>query len=164
MKFALEKTELIYFTKRDTNDPGPSLSCGNVTVTPVEELRYLRVWLDPKLNWTKHLTQINQKSYQRLFHLHAVCKIFWGISRKTVRSFYVGAVRPVMEHSALAGWMSLKEDGTHFQRFKGKCSWWSPGGVFSTPRSLLKLKSSLIPMNTHLRKRAMETLIRIRSS
>jgi len=56
MEFNLSKSELIYFTRtrRMRTDTLNILGEGNPGLVPVESARFLGVWLDRKLSFTKY--------------------------------------------------------------------------------------------------------------
>jgi hypothetical protein len=60
MEFAPEKSELVHLTCTRTA-PTTRVRLGQQTITPVQEARFLGVWIDRKLKWKGHLNAIKQK-------------------------------------------------------------------------------------------------------
>jgi hypothetical protein len=55
MKFAPQKYELIYFTTATKkHNLQASIRVGGIEKLLLEQVRVLRVWLDPKLKWGAH--------------------------------------------------------------------------------------------------------------
>ena len=60
MIFEPDKSELIHFTRERTAN-ALELIIGNVTLILIESGRFLRVWLDRKLNFKAYLGAIKKK-------------------------------------------------------------------------------------------------------
>ena len=60
MTFAPEKSELIYFSRAQAAPQQKVRLTGN-TIKPVESARFLGVWLDRKLRWSRYLKKITAK-------------------------------------------------------------------------------------------------------
>ena len=52
----LEKTEYIFFCARPIKVK-PTLEIDNVTLRPVESVKFLGLWLDQNLNWNIHVNK-----------------------------------------------------------------------------------------------------------
>src|ERR1700686_129771 len=62
--FAPDKYKLIHFTKRRKDPDGDLASTVRINaheVQPVESLRVLGVWVDPKMDWKSHVTKATEK-------------------------------------------------------------------------------------------------------
>ena len=62
MKFAPEKYELLYFSRRRTDNLQLSLTLGEVVLQPKEEVCILGLYYDSKLLWRKHQKIMLQKA------------------------------------------------------------------------------------------------------
>jgi len=60
MEFALEKSELVHLTRARVAPTTP-VRLDQQVITPVQEARFLGVWIDRKLKWKGHLNAIKRK-------------------------------------------------------------------------------------------------------
>ena len=60
MTFAPEKSELMHFT-RAQKPAGQEIRLSGKVVRPTESARFLGVWLDRKLRWTRYFKQLKVK-------------------------------------------------------------------------------------------------------
>jgi hypothetical protein len=66
IKFALEKSELLYFSR--AYKACLLLVCFNNTiVSPVDSARFLGVWLNRKLSWRAHIAKVKGKIMTQMF-------------------------------------------------------------------------------------------------
>ena len=68
MEFAPEKSKLLHLTHARAVPTTP-IRLDDQTITPIQEARFLRVWVDRKLKWTGHLTAIKRKFATQQFAL-----------------------------------------------------------------------------------------------
>ena len=60
MEFAPKKSELLHLT-RTRVAPRTVVRLGQQEIHPVQEARFLGIWLDYKLKWKGHLVVVKQK-------------------------------------------------------------------------------------------------------
>ena len=78
MKFAPEKYELLYFSRRRTDNLQLSLRLGEVVLQPKEEVRFLGLHYDSKLLWKIHQKIMLQKASKYLSALSRTTFFTWG--------------------------------------------------------------------------------------
>jgi len=73
---------------------------GNPGLAPVESARFLGVWLDRKLSFTKHQKIILQKMETQKLALERLAGKTWGVRLDRARQIYTMVVRSVMSYGA----------------------------------------------------------------
>ena len=79
-------------------------------VRPTESARFLEVWLDRKLRWTRHLKQLKVKMATQQLALTKLAASTWGVSLSKARTLYTQVVRTALAYGASA-WHSPAVDG-----------------------------------------------------
>lgn len=82
----------MHFTwKKHTN---PAIRFGEQTITPRSELRWIGLWLDPKLSSSAHIVRMKQKGLQKLGQLSRLKRCYWVSSPKETRKPIDSVLRP----------------------------------------------------------------------
>jgi hypothetical protein len=69
-------------------------------ITPVQEARFLGVWIDRKLKWKGHLTAIKRKFATQQFALTRLTVSAWGYSLLCAREIYTKVIHSTIAYSA----------------------------------------------------------------
>ena len=99
MQFAPGKSELLHFT-RAHQAPTQRVKLGDTSIKPVESARFLGVWLDRKLRWTRHLKQLKIKMATQQFALTKLAASTWGVSISRARELYTKVIRSALAFEA----------------------------------------------------------------
>lgn len=130
-------------------------------IQPSFQLRYLGVWLDPKLIWVTHIKQIFQKVSERLCKARSICKMFWGIFRETMRLFHKCAVLPSFGYAALC-WCDISAFKIqNLRRLQKRALLLITGAMKTTTTSVLEIESQILPLEMHLRKKVFKSYLRM---
>ena len=116
MAFAPEKSELIHFT-RARAAATQSIRLGVTTLPPTESARFLGIWLDRKLRWRRHLTELRTRAARATPALTRLASSAWGCGFQGARQIYTMAIRSAMAY--------------------GASSWHTPAGG-TTPRGIAR--------------------------
>lgn len=68
MRFDKAKYKLLHLTRTKT-EPTEPVRLGEVVLTPESKVRVLRVWLDRRLNWNRHMEEIRKKMKRQILSL-----------------------------------------------------------------------------------------------
>lgn len=101
-----QNRSLAFFCTKSRNN-SMKLAFEGKIVSLNEKCDILGVLLHRKLCWTSHTRHISQKASFRFCKLKTICRMFWGISRHTMRLSRIGAVMPVLNFAALS-WSTVK--------------------------------------------------------
>jgi hypothetical protein len=101
MEFAPQKSELIHFTRAHKPVKHP-IRLADAAVEPVEEARFLGVWLDRKLGWKAHLKRVKAKMATQQLALTKLAASAWGCSTRRAREIYTKVIRSAIAYGAAA--------------------------------------------------------------
>jgi retron-type reverse transcriptase len=99
MEFEPEKSELIHLTRARAAPTTPVLLDQRV-ITPLQEARFLGVWIDRKLKWKGHLKAIKRKFATQQFALTRLAASAWGCSLLRAREIYTKVIRSAVAYGA----------------------------------------------------------------
>jgi hypothetical protein len=156
MEFAPEKSELLHLTRAHAAPMTP-VHLDNQTIQPVQEARFLGVWIDRKLKWKGHLNAIKRKFATQQFALTRLAASAWGCTLLRAREVYTKVIR-----SAIAYGAGVWHHPTTNQRVKGiakklatmqsKCLRVVAGAYRATPVRLLEVETATPPLDLYLDK------------
>ena len=101
MQFEPAKSELMHFT-RTRAAAQDTLLTGGVTLRPVQEARFLGVWLHRKLLWGSHLRELRKKLSLQKSALTGIAASTWGCSLERAREVYTKVIRAAIAYGAVA--------------------------------------------------------------
>jgi hypothetical protein len=99
MKFAPEKSELVHLTRAHAAPTTP-VHLDEQVITPVQEARFLGVWIDRKLKWKGHLMAIKRKFATQQFALTRLAASAWACSLLRAREVYTKVIRSAVAYGA----------------------------------------------------------------
>ena len=90
LQLNVTKTKELVVDLRRAKSSGTPVSIQGVPVDTVEEYKYLGVYLNNKLDWTRHAEAVYKKGQSRLFFLRRLRS--FGVSRTLLKTFYDSVV------------------------------------------------------------------------
>jgi hypothetical protein len=92
------KTKLI---ARKGNREEINIYLNNMRLEQVQEMKYLGIYFDCRLNFHKHVEHIAEKCRKMIHMLGKTAKLSWGLGHKSLKTIYEGAIVPLMTYGAL---------------------------------------------------------------
>jgi hypothetical protein len=99
-----DKTGLVAFTRKrklpgffDPRLFGRTLQCST-------SVKYLGVFLDSRLTWSKYVDAKERKAHHLLWVCKRACGGAWGLEPRVVRWLYVSVIRPTVNFASLVSW------------------------------------------------------------
>lgn len=103
------KTELILFTRKRKlgflKMPKLFGTCLELT----NQVKYLGIILDSKLNWSSHLKHKIQKASVAFWQCRRTVGRTWGLSPKIVLWLYTAVIRPMLCYGSVVWWPKIKQ-------------------------------------------------------
>jgi hypothetical protein len=117
LKISPHKTAIIPFTNRKrTEGLGPLLLHGK-ELKMLEEVKYLGVTFDSKLNWNQHLQKIIRKTQTTSAVVRCTCGKTWGLRPSMVHWLHTRVIRPSILYGALVWWPKVKQKTTKTRQY-----------------------------------------------
>ena len=97
----------------------PELEIDNITFKPVENNKFLGMWVDENLNWNAHITKLINK-IKRNMHLPRVPKNLF--SKRTLKLIYHAHIQSHFDYGLILwGTMTTKDKLNRLQTIQNKC-------------------------------------------
>lgn len=103
--FDNRKAQLMHFTHRKHTNP--SLNLGEQVIEPTTELRWLGLWLDPKLNFSLHISKMQQRGKATIAQLQRISHCYWGLSPRETRKLIMTVLKPRILFGSIA-WLTTR--------------------------------------------------------
>ena len=111
----------------------------------LEEVKYLGVILDSKLNWNQHLQKIIRKAQTTSAVVRSICGEKWSLRPNMVHWLYTRVIRPSIFHGALVWWSKVMQKTTKIQlgRIQRMACLAITGAMKSTPTAAMEVLLNL---------------------
>ena len=114
----LEKTEYMFFGARPIKVK-PTLEIDNVTLRPVESVKFLGLWLDQNLNWDTHVNKLIAKIKRNMHLLRTPKHLF---NKKTLKLIYHAHIQSHINYGLILwGSMTRQNNLLRVQSVQNKC-------------------------------------------
>ena len=135
-----DKVNMILFITTYKAKPIRGVQLGGKPVKLVNEAKYLRVTLDSKLNWGKHISNICEMAINTWACRRAFGNT-WDLSPGNVRWMCEAIIRPRAMHGALVWWQrcALKTHQSFLNKIQRLAIWGITGSPSTTPLAALEL-------------------------
>src|SRR5437667_979085 len=156
MEFAPEKSELLHLTRARVA-PRTVVRLGQQEIHPVQEARFLGIWLDHKLKWKGHLAAVKRKFATQQFALSRLAASAWGCSLLRAREIYTKVIRSALSYGA-GVWHHPTEQkpkgiAKQLATTQSQCLRVVSGAYRATPVRFLKVKTATPPLDLYLNQR-----------
>jgi hypothetical protein len=129
----------------------------------LDEVKYLGVTLDSKLNWNQHLQKIINKSQTTFAVVGCICGKKWGLRLNMVHWLYTRVIRPSILHGAIVWWSKVmqKTAKTQLGRIQRMACLAITGAMKSTPTTAMEILLNLTPLDLVILAEARMALYRL---
>jgi hypothetical protein len=150
IQFDNSKTELIHFSN-SRNPESPELLLPNGTIIqPSQVVRWLGIWLDPKLNFKEHC---NKRFSQATRTLHTVSRLSnreWGLQPAAFRQIYLACIVPIADYASELWWNNQSTLLYKLQLLQNLATRKITGAFKTAPSAALEMESYLPPVRIRL--------------
>lgn len=102
--FGPEKTEIQYFTRKQLAAPLPTIRHGSREVAAQDDMRWLGVLLNRKLNFRVHIERMCASAYQAARHIRDLSRVHSGAHPYTITTAMKAIVLPKLFYGAELWW------------------------------------------------------------
>lgn len=93
----------MHFTHRHHSNP--EMRLGDQTITVTKELRWLVLWLDPKLTFNNHISKMQQRRKATVAQIQQISSCFWGLNPQETRKLITAVLKPRILFGGIA-WLT----------------------------------------------------------
>ena len=127
-----EKTKYTVFSL-STRDQRATLYLEGEIINPDDHPTYLGVTFDKRLTWKTQIDKTEARAKVRLALMKKIAGSTWGADHKTLKTLFVGNVRPIMEYGMCAWGTAAKSNFEKLSKVQNQASRIITGGIKSTP-------------------------------
>nr|XP_053624902.1 uncharacterized protein LOC128683363 [Plodia interpunctella] len=99
LELSSSKTKLCVFS-RGRRQLVPNVKINSVTLSSSECIKYLGLWLDKKLLWSKHINEVSEKCLKFLNILKVLTGSSWGVHPNHMRKLYLSLIRSRLDYGS----------------------------------------------------------------
>ena len=136
----------------------------NVNLKLADELKYLGVILDPKLNMNKHIEEATAKGLRSLWATKAMVSRTWGLSPKMALWLYKQVVLPRIMYGSIVWWhrAKIKSNAEKLNSVQRLAMLMCTGCMRSTPTLALNVALDLSPIEIRAERLAVQSHLRLK--
>ncbi len=101
LTFSPAKTEAILFTRKRKFPPPRKIQVKNTEIAYSDHVKYLGVWFDSKLTWSKHAQQKIKATKMAINNVKGAVGKLWGPDPKHTQWLFTAVIRPALTYGAL---------------------------------------------------------------
>ena len=105
--------------------------------------KYLGVFFDPRLTWSKQIEETQKKGIRRTALLKKLAGTTWGAHMSVLKKAYMGYVRPVLEYGIAAWGTAAKSNFAKVEKVQNQNLRIITGGMKSTPINTMETTTGM---------------------
>jgi len=139
------KSALMIFTKKRINPASYSILLENVSIYPVPSVRFLGVFLDPKLSGNLHANYVINKSGKLANIIKFLRGVWWGSHPRTLLNIYKAMIRGTSDYASFLFPFHNKGLTECFERVSRRALRYCVGFRSSTPCNIVYAETCVGP-------------------
>jgi len=144
-RFSNKKTKCIMFKQRGRVE-APNLTLYNEGITVSEEVNYLGITFDRRLNWKSQIRNLKAKCQSPIMLLKCISHLSWGADRKTLTTLYRSLIQSKLNYSLEV--VSSKEKCIEaINRIQNEALRTILGAFRSSPVKSLQVEAGIMPIH-----------------
>jgi len=165
MGISPEKTQMMLFTHKYKPVGLKTVRLAGIPFMLVNQVKYLGLYLDPKLLWNEHIRLKSVAAHRALWQCRQAVRNTWGLSPRVSKYLYESIIRPMLTYGCLFWTKDVVKTRPAQQLSKVQrlgCLM-IISALRSTPLSALEALSGVIPLDLYMSYRALCTAHRLSS-
>lgn len=114
------------------------------------DFKYLGIWFNSRLNWSKHIAYLVKKCTRRINFLTTITGFWWGVHPTDLPRLYITTIRSVLEYGSICFHWAPKTLLIKLERFQYRCLTIAMGSKKSTHTVSLEMMSGVMLFKTRL--------------
>ena len=147
------KTTLVPFTYKTKLSTIP-LEVNNAELKYADEVKYLGIILDKRLNWNRQIEHIYKKANRALWACSSYCGRTWGVAPRLMQRLYQSTIRPILTYAAWIWWEKTEQKGAvrKLGRIQRIACLLITGAMRTTPTAALEAMLGLTPIHLYIQR------------
>lgn len=145
--FSTQKTKAVHFTKTHYYRYNPRLTIYEEPIKYSENIKFLGLILDNKLNWKEHLRKLKLECNQRLNILKALGHYKWGAHRDSLLKVYQTLVKSKIDYGSIFYGLAKKTYLKPIEAIQNTAIRIATGAFRTSPSDSLQAESSQMPLH-----------------
>ena len=150
LEISTDKTKAMLFSRGNRANPNYHIDILGENIEWVKEYKYLGMFLDRRLTWTKHIEESCRKAMKGINVMRALSRVWWGADPKILLNIYKGLIRSHLDYGCQAILYTSKVNLNKLDRVQFQALRLVTGCMRSTPTNALLSESAEMPL--HLRR------------
>lgn len=146
-----KKTQMMRFTRRTKKgmEMKPLKLFGEVLTLEKDYIKYLGVYLDPKLSMKSHIEEVYKKAVKSLWATRRMVQQSWGLTPTRMKYLYNQIILPRITYGSIAFWHKAKNktNSKTLEKIQRTAMLMITGATRTTPTAALYLITNLYPVH-----------------
>lgn len=165
MTVSAEKTQLMLFTRRYKVNGWKPMRLNGVLLQSVPLVKYLGLYLDPKLLWNEHILKKSGAAVRALWQCKQAVRSTWGVSAKLTKWIYEAVVKPLLVYGCLFWAEALRKQKPlqQINKVQRLGCLMITSALRTAPLQTLEVLSGVLPLDLYIKYRATSTAYRLKA-
>ena len=163
-KFSSTKTVCVHFCHRRGLHPDPDLKLYGNLIPVVNEVKFLGVIFDRKLNFISHINHVRKKCAKSLNLLKVVSSMNWGADRHSLLRLYRSLIRSKLDYGCIVYGAARKSYLRKIETIQNQALRICLGAFRTSPIDSLHVEANETPMYLRRKKLALQYALKIKST
>lgn len=147
LKVNILKTKSMIFTNKTVQSPS-QIKYEGQNIDYVLNFKYLGMTFDsPRLNWTKHIDNLNTSIIPRINVLKSISHYSWGSDRQTLLNLYVMYIRSIINYGSMFYTVAPYYKTSTLDKAQNQCLRLAIGARRTSPITALHIETNIPPLN-----------------
>lgn len=155
------KTKIIIFTRKLKPINNFSLDINGIEIKPENEIKFLGMIFDKRLNWRAHISYLLEKSKKAINLLKIVSHKSWSASKTTLLNIYKALIRSRLDYGSEVFYTASKKSLAKLDSIQYQCLKICTKALTSTPLISLQNECGELPLDLRRQKLLLNHILRI---
>lgn len=163
-KFSDTKTVAVHFTRSRRNDIPTTLQMNDNILPYSDEVKFLGLWLDKKLKWSKHIDVLKDTGRKSLNILKVVSNFNWGADKRSLLRLYNAICRSKLDYGSQIYSSASKSDLQNLDTIHNMGLRICSGAFRTSPIESIYIDTDQLPLDLRRQELGLRYLSRLKSA
>lgn len=153
IQFDQEKIELIHFhARRSLNPDQYQIRLGNYLIKPQKLIKWLGIYLDPKLLFTEHVTKKVTEATRVFYQIERLSNTERGLSFQAMRQLYIACITSIADYGVPIWWAGQNHLLEKYQKLQNMALRKILGAFRTSPIRAMEIEAAIPPPRVRFNK------------